>query len=52
VGPLMLVLLMIFRPQGLMGFKEAGLFKPELPQPGGKSPGPPAPAPDGLTPGS
>ena len=27
-----------------MGFKEAGLFKPELPQPGGGSPGPPAPA--------
>ena len=32
VGPLMLVLLMIYRPQGLMGFKEARLFKPELPR--------------------
>ena len=40
VGPLMLVVLMIFRPQGLMGFKEARLFKPELPQPGGGSPTP------------
>jgi len=28
VGPLLLVLLMIFRPQGLMGFKETRLFKP------------------------
>jgi len=28
LGPLLLVLLMIFRPQGLMGFKEARLFKP------------------------
>ena len=44
VGPLMLVVLMIFRPQGLMGFKEARLFKPELPRPGGGSPPPPAPA--------
>ena len=44
VGPLMLVLLMIYRPQGVMGFKEARLFKPKLPQPGGGSPGPPAPA--------
>ena len=44
VGPLMLVLLMIYRPQGVMGFKEARLFKPELPQPGGGPPGPPAPA--------
>jgi branched-chain amino acid transport system permease protein len=44
VGPLMLVLLMIYRPQGLMGFKEAGLFKPATPNPGGGSPGPPAPA--------
>jgi len=44
VGPLMLVLLMIYRPQGVMGFKEARLFKPELPTPGGGSPGPPAPA--------
>ena len=43
VGPLMLVLLMIYRPQGVMGFKEARLFQPKLPQPGG-SPGPPAPA--------
>jgi len=30
VGPLMLVLLMIFRPQGLMGFKESRWFKPEI----------------------
>ncbi len=30
LGPLMLVLLMIFRPQGLMGFKEARLFKPTM----------------------
>ena len=44
MGPLLLVVLMIFRPQGLMGFKEARLFKPELPQPGGGSPTPPAPA--------
>jgi len=28
VGPLLLVLLMIFRPQGLMGFKEARWLKP------------------------
>jgi branched-chain amino acid transport system permease protein len=28
LGPLLLVLLMIFRPLGLMGFKEARLFKP------------------------
>ncbi len=28
IGPLMLVLLMIFRPQGLMGFKEARWLKP------------------------
>jgi branched-chain amino acid transport system permease protein len=47
VGPLLLVVLMIFRPQGLMGFKEARLFKPELPQPGGGGPGPPAPSADG-----
>jgi branched-chain amino acid transport system permease protein len=38
VGPLMLVLLMIFRPQGLMGFKEARLFKPAAPTPGEASP--------------
>jgi branched-chain amino acid transport system permease protein len=44
VGPLMLVLLMIYRPQGLMGFKEAGLFKPAAPNPGGGRPTPPAPA--------
>ena len=44
VGPLMLVLLMIYRPQGLMGFKEAGLFKPAVPNPGGGNPAPPAPA--------
>jgi hypothetical protein len=30
----MLVLLMIFRPQGFMGFKEARLFKPAAPLPG------------------
>jgi len=29
VGPLLLVLLMIYRPQGLMGFKETRWFKPE-----------------------
>ncbi len=28
VGPLLLVLLMIFRPQGLMGFKEAKWLRP------------------------
>jgi branched-chain amino acid transport system permease protein len=28
VGPLLLVLLMIFRPQGIMGFKEAPVLKP------------------------
>ena len=33
VGPLVLVLLMIYRPQGVMGFKEARLFKPEFAQP-------------------
>jgi branched-chain amino acid transport system permease protein len=44
VGPLMLVLLMIFRPQGIMGFKEVGWFKPAAPQPGDGPPGPPAPA--------
>jgi len=29
VGPLLLVLLMIFRPQGIMGFKEAFWLKPD-----------------------
>ncbi len=29
LGPLLLVLLMIFRPQGLMGFKEARWLKPD-----------------------
>ena len=38
VGPLMLVLLMIFRPQGIMGFKEWKVF-------GGGSQGPLAPSP-------
>jgi hypothetical protein len=41
----LLVLLMIFRPQGLMGFKEAGLFKPGAPPPGGGNPRSPSPAP-------
>jgi len=27
LGPLLLVLLMIFRPRGIMGFKEARLFE-------------------------
>jgi len=40
VGPLMLVLLMIFRPLGLMGFKETRLFKPREVFFGGGGPGP------------
>jgi len=35
-GPLMLVLLMIFRPQGIMGLKEARLFRPPDDGRGGK----------------
>jgi branched-chain amino acid transport system permease protein len=31
LGPLLLVLLMIFRPLGLMGFKESRWFRPALP---------------------
>jgi branched-chain amino acid transport system permease protein len=38
VGPLLLVLLMIFRPQGLMGFKEARLFRPRETYSGGGGP--------------
>jgi branched-chain amino acid transport system permease protein len=53
VGPLMLVVLMIFRPRGLMGFREARLFKPELPRPGDGSPSPPPRAPSHpMVPGS
>jgi len=33
VGPLLLVLLMIFRPQGIMGLKEARWLKPAEPEP-------------------
>ncbi len=46
LGPLLLVLLMIFRPQGLMGFKETRWFKPALPEMffGGGGQGPTAPA--------
>ena len=42
LGPLLLVLLMIFRPLGLMGFKEARLFKPAEVFWGGGGPGPTA----------
>ncbi len=44
LGPLLLVLLMIFRPRGLMGFKEARLFKPVSEFLGRGSQGPGAPA--------
>jgi branched-chain amino acid transport system permease protein len=55
VGPLLLVLLMIFRPLGLMGFKEARLFKPVEMWFGGGGPGPgaaynPSPNPPPPTP--
>jgi branched-chain amino acid transport system permease protein len=40
VGPLLLVLLMIFRPQGLMGFKEARWLGP-APEPQGRYVSPP-----------
>jgi branched-chain amino acid transport system permease protein len=50
LGPLMLVLLMIFRPQGLMGFKEARLFKPGEVFFGRGGPGPGAPAPNSPPP--
>ena len=43
VGPLMLVLLMIFRPTGVMGFKEAGVFRP-VESTRWRQPDPPAPA--------
>ena len=46
VGPLMLVLLMIFRPLGLMGFKEARLFKPGEVFFGEGGQGPAAPSPN------
>jgi branched-chain amino acid transport system permease protein len=39
LGPLLLVLLMIFRPRGILGFKEARVFVPEF---GGGGQGPPA----------
>jgi branched-chain amino acid transport system permease protein len=45
LGPLLLVLLMIFRPQGLMGFKEARWFKPAALWFGGGGQGPTAPEP-------
>jgi branched-chain amino acid transport system permease protein len=44
LGPLLLVVLMIFRPQGLMGFKEARWFKPVEALWGRGGPGPKAPA--------
>jgi branched-chain amino acid transport system permease protein len=44
VGPLLLVLLMIFRPQGIMGFKEARLFETGQGY-GGGGQGQPVPAP-------
>jgi branched-chain amino acid transport system permease protein len=49
LGPLLLVLLMIFRPLGLMGFKESRWFRPAMPAMafggGGQGPGAPAPSP-------
>lgn len=52
LGPLLLVLLMIFRPRGLMGFKEARLFKPMevIFRGGGKGPTAPSPSPKPLPP--
>ena len=44
VGPLMLVLLMIYRPQGLMGFKEARLVQAGRRRPPGAGADAPAPA--------
>jgi len=48
LGPLLLVLLMIFRPLGLMGFKEWRCFKPAELWFGGGGQGPSAPAPSPL----
>jgi branched-chain amino acid transport system permease protein len=42
VGPLLLVLLMIFRPRGIMGLKEAKPLIPGLPEPAKAHPAPPA----------
>ncbi len=39
LGPMLLVLLMIFRPRGILGFKEARVFVPGF---GGEGQGPPA----------
>ncbi len=44
LGPLLLVLLMIYRPRGLMGFKEARLFRPVTEFFGRGGQGPTAPA--------
>jgi branched-chain amino acid transport system permease protein len=55
VGPLLLVLLMIFRPRGILGFKEARMFVPAAAYFGGGGQGPqtaynPSPKPPSPSP--
>jgi len=51
LGPLLLVLLMIFRPRGIMGFKDPGWLKPaEEEDYGGRGPGPGTPTPPPKSP--
>lgn len=51
LGPLLLVLLMIFRPRGIMGFKDPKWIKPtEEEDYGGRGPGPGTPTPPPKSP--
>ncbi len=51
LGPLLLVLLMIFRPRGIMGFKDPDWIKPaEEEDYGGRGPGPGTPTPPPKSP--